>query len=66
MGIVDSGPNYTNCWHEGVSERERLIFEDYVQALQELSHKYHLRLLDEGMDAMESALRIQGVNKSDP
>ena len=58
--------DYKNTWHVGVSDRERCILEDYVQELKELSTKFHLRLLDEGMDPMESALRIQGVDRSDP
>ena len=66
LASYDSGPDYTNLWHVNCSERERCILEDYVFDLEVLSHKFHLRLLDEGMDAMESALRLKGVNKSDP
>ncbi len=57
---------FKNVWPEGCSDEQRLILEAYAQRLCDLGQTYHMKLLATGMDAMESALRIEGVNESDP
>ena len=58
--------SYKNVWHLGCTDAQREILEDYTGELTELQHEFHLKLLAVKMDAMESALRLHGVNISDP
>lgn len=65
-GIGQRAPDYKNGWQRGVSDVQRKILEDYVGELCALEQRYHLKLLKTNMDPMESSLRLNGVNRSDP
>ena len=60
------GIDYKNNWHRDCSDQHRRILESYVAELAHAMDKFHLKLVETGMDPAESVLRLDGVNRSDP